>query len=210
MKIARFFAGFFACIGVLLLAGSLAFLLMNQDAPVRVLEMPQEAVGCSDSFAQVLDDGNLKAASLLLYGQPDLGVEGIPGTLENSLLWEAFLSSITFEYTGKCYATQNGFARDASITTLNLDSVTEKLPERAQSLLNQRVAAADNLAEIYDEGNHFREELVTQILQEALEQALVQDAKTITREVTLKLIHRDGSWWVVPDQALLQALSGVA
>jgi len=31
----------------------------------------------------------------------------------------------------------------------------------------------------------------------------------ITREVTVKLINRDGKWWVVPDQALLQALSGI-
>ena len=76
--------------------------------------------------------------------------------------------------------------------------------------MNQRIASAENLSDIYDEENHFREELVTQILAEALEQSLVQDAKTVTREVKIKLVNRDGSWWVVPDQALLQALAGVA
>ena len=63
---------------------------------------------------------------------------------------------------------------------------------------------------MYDENNQFRGELVNQTLREALQQVLSQDAKTLTREVTVKLVKRDGSWWVVPDQALLQALSGVA
>jgi len=86
----------------------------------------------------------------------------------------------------------------------------EKLPERVQSLLDQRIASAESLTDIYDENNNFRQELVETILEEALRQAMTQDAKTVTREVTVKLINRDGTWWTVPDQALLQALSGVA
>jgi hypothetical protein len=93
---------------------------------------------------------------------------------------------------------------------LDIASVTEKLQERAQSLVNQKIASAENLTEVYDESGSFREELVTQILQQALQQCLTQDAETFTREVTVKLINRDGKWWVVPDPALLQALSSMA
>ena len=49
---------------------------------------------------------------------------------------------------------------------------------------------------------------MTQVLYDALAQAISQDGKTVTRDVTLKLIHRDGQWWVVPDAALLQAITG--
>ena len=210
MKIARFFAYVFAVIGTVLLIGSIGFFLMNRNADVRVLELPQQAVACSDAFAQTLNQGDLEAAAKLMYGQPDLGISAVPQDPESAAVWEAFLGSISFEFTGKCYAEQAALVREGSITTLDIASVMEKLPQRTQTLVNQRIASAENLSDIYDEENHFREELVTQILAEALEQSLVQDAKTVTREVKIKLVNRDGSWWVVPDQALLQALSGVA
>lgn len=210
MKIAKFFAVTFAVIGTVLLIGSMGFFLLNQDAPVRVLQIPQEAVARSDDFAKTLNAGDLEAAAVMIYGQPDLGVEGQPDDPESAIIWEAFLKSISFEFIGKCYAADNGFSRDATITILDVASVTKKLPERTQSLMNQKIASAGALEEIYDHEGHFREDLVDQILQEALQQALVQDSQTVIRNVTVKLIQRDGAWWVVPDQVLLQAVSGLA
>ena len=43
MKIARFFSYIFACIGTLLLVGSMGFFLWNRNAEVRVMQLPQEA-----------------------------------------------------------------------------------------------------------------------------------------------------------------------
>ena len=209
MKIARLFAYVFAVLGFLLLLGSFGLCLLSQNAPVRILELPQEAVQVSEAFAQALNDGDLTAAAQYVYGQPDLGVEGTPADPETAAVWNAFLSSISFEYTGKCRAEDSGLSRPAAVTVLDVAGVTEKLPERAQALVNQKIASAESLTEVYDESGSFREELVGQILQQALEQSLSQDAAAITREVTVKLINRDGKWWVVPDQALLQALSGI-
>lgn len=210
MKIARFFAYVFGCIGVLLLIGSMGFFLLNRNAAVRILELPQEAVACSEQFAQSLNAGDLEAAAQYVYGQPDFGTEGTSSTLESAAVWNAFLEGISLEFTGKCYALESGLARDASITTLDIAGVMETLPKRTQALVNQKIASAESLADVYDEAGHFREELVDGILKQAVQEALTQDAKTVTREVTLKLMNRDGRWWVVPDQALLQALSGVA
>ena len=210
MKIARFFAYVFACIGILLLIGSMGFFLLNRNADVRVLELPREAVSCSEDFARALNDGDLETAAQYVYGQPDLGVGTVPENPESALLWEAFVNSISFEFPGNCYMEQNTLLRRGSITTLDVSSVTGKLRESVQSLLDQRIASAQSLEEIYDAQNQFREDLVTQILEEALQQALAQDGQTVTREVTLKLVNRDGRWWVVPDQNLLQILTGLA
>ena len=79
-----------------------------------------------------------------------------------------------------------------------------------QSLLDQKIAAAESLSDIYDERNEFHEELVEEVLQEALQQALAQDGQRVTRDVTLKLVNREGRWWVVPHQNLLQILTGLA
>lgn len=210
MKIAKFFAYVFACIGAVLLMGSMGFFLLNRNSDVRILELPREAVSCGDAFAQALNDGDLEAAAQYVYGQPDLGVSAVPGESESALLWEAFCSSISFEFSGNCYVEQTALVRQGSIKTMDISGVTGKLQERVQTLIDQRIASAQSLADIYDDQNQFREDLVAQILEEALQQALAQDAQTVTREVTIKLVNRDGSWWVVPDQALLQALSGVA
>ena len=128
MKVARFFAAIFAVLGCLLLVGSIGWCLLSLNAPVRVLEMPQGAVDCSDAFAQALNAGDLTGAAQLIYGQPDLGAEGTSADLETAQVWAAFLESISFEFTGKCYAAENGFARDASITVY---------PEARHELLNE-------------------------------------------------------------------------
>lgn len=210
MKIARFFAVIFACIGVLLLIGSMGFFLLNRNAAVRVRELPQEAVAVSDSFAQALNAGDLEEAARYLYGQPDLGVENPPENVESALVWEAFRNSLVLELDGAWAVEQSALVKTGSIAALDVSAVISKLQVRTQTLLDQRIAAAESLEEIYDEQNNFREELVSQILEEALQQALSQNAELITREVTLKLVNRDGQWWVVPDQNLLKVLTGLA
>lgn len=210
MKVARFFAVIFAVLGVLLLLGSMGWILASRDAPVRVLEVPQGAVQCSEAFASALENGDLAAVAERMYGQPDLGIDGVISDPETALVWEAFLEQMRFSFTGKCYPVDNGFARDASIEVLDIARVTEKLPELTQTLINQKIASAERLEEIYDEAGRFHPELADQILREALQQALSQDPEVICRDVAVKLVNRDGAWWVVPDQMLLQTISGLA
>lgn len=210
MKVARFFAVIFAVLGVLLLLGSMGWILASRDAPVRVLEVPQGAVQCSEAFASALENGDLAAVAERMYGQPDLGIDGVISDPETALVWEAFLEQMRFSFTGKCYPVDNGFARDASIEVLDIARVTEKLPELTQTLINRKIASAERLEEIYDEAGRFHPELADQILREALQQALSQDPEVICRDVAVKLVNRDGAWWVVPDQMLLQTISGLA
>lgn len=209
MKIARFFAYTFACIGMVLLLGSMGFFLWNRNAEVRIGTLPEGAAAVADDFAQALDDGDLEAAAKCMYGQPDLGVGTQPADKEAAILWEAFCDSLVFELTGEWMVEQSALVRTGTITSLDVSTVLGKLPERVQSLLDQKIAAAKELSDIYDSENEFREDLVTEVLTEALSQALVQDAELVTREVTIKLINRDGTWWVVPHQNLLQILSGL-
>ena len=101
MKIARFFAYVFACIGVLLLIGSMSFLLWNRKGQVMLAQLPQEAIACGDAFVRALNDGDLEAAAEKMYGQPDLGIRSAPENPESAQLWEAFLSSLEVELTGE-------------------------------------------------------------------------------------------------------------
>ena len=209
MKIARFFAAILGCIGSVLLIGSMGFFLWNRNAPVRVLELPREAVACCDEFLQALNTGDLETAVQLMYGQPDLGVSGVPEDPESALLWEAFRSSIAVELDEAWNVEQGCFVRAGSITRMDISTVLGKLPERVQTLLDQKIAEAENLSDIYDEQGEFREELVAELLRQAVREALSQDAQSVTSELTIKLVDRDGHWWVVPHQNLLQILTGL-
>ena len=118
----------------------------------------------------------------------------------SKLLWDAFTDSLSYEFTGLCRVTDTGFARDATVTCLDVSGVTAAVPQRAKALLEAKAAAAEDKTEIYNEDNSYRNELVDQALDGAVTQALSEDAQTVTRDVTLGLIYQDGAWWVVPDQ----------
>lgn len=208
MRAAKFFSALFGAAGAVLMVGTVLLCLVSLDADVKVKKLPDAAVECSENLKTALESGDYTAAGNLMYGRPGFGVDRDPADPAGVLVWDAFTDSISVSFAGECYATASGLSRDAAITTLDLASVTNALAGRAHALLTARVEAAEEMAELYDEENNFREELVNEVLREAVEQALAEDAKTVTYDVTLGLIYRDGQWWVVPDQALLQAISG--
>ena len=208
MKIAKFFAGIFGAIGTVLLVGSIGLCLVSLNAPVQMVETPAGAVKCSETLADAISQKDFAAVEDCIYGQPDLGMDQ---TLEDTMvfeIWNLFENNLMFSYQGECYTKDAGIYRDATVTYLELASVTENLQTRAHALLTQKVEAATDMAQLYGEGGEFREELVAQVLREALDQASREDARVLTERVTLELVHRDGQWWAVPDAALLTALSG--
>lgn len=210
MKIARFFAVIFAVLGVVLMLGTAVVCFASRNASVKLVETPDGAVECSEKLVQAINDGDYAAIGAALYGQPDLGAEGVPGEETSALIWEAFRDSLSCEFTSKLYLKDSSFARDAAVTVLDVASVTEKIQPRAKALLEAKVAAATDMAELYDGENNFREDLVAEAMKTAVEQALSQDAAYVTQTVTIKLVCEDGTWWAVPDQALLTAISGNA
>ena len=77
-----------------------------------------------------------------------------------------------------------------------------------QPELEQRVLDAVDVSEIYDENNEYREDFVMSVLKDAVADALEEDAKKMTVELTVNLSYQNGKWWVVADEALLDAISG--
>lgn len=208
MKIARFFSVIFAALGSVLLVGTLVLCLTSLNKPVKLTDIPREAEERVEEMMRLLEAGDLSAAAKLMYGQPELGAKTAPEGELAALVWDAFLGSISYEFKGECYAADAGIYQDAAITVMDIPGVTQDLQLRAHALLTAKVEAAEDMAELYDEENNFRKELVEQVLQQAVEEAVAQNTKTVTRDVTLTLIQKDGQWWVVPDEALLQAISG--
>lgn len=196
----------FGLLGGVLLAAALLLSLLALNASPVLLGMPEAALECSESLMEAVAQGDFAQAGQLMLGQPELGVDREPADEVGQILWSAFAQSIRYEFTGGCYAADSGIARDVTIETLDISSVTATLRQRSQTLLNQRIAEAKDMKQIYDENGDYREAFVMEVLRDALRQALQEDAVYTRQQVTVKLRHQDGRWWVLPEQPLLSAI----
>ena len=192
----------FAILGMGILGASVFFCLTSLNRNAIMVATPEAAQVCSEDLMTAIQAGDYTAATGCLYGQVNLGADREPGDDLGALIWNAFQESITYEFIGDCYATTTGVARDLWITTLDLTSLNQNLTQRVTDL------AESSKDSIYDSEGHILEDRFHQILLTALAEALDQDASTMTHQIQLNLIYQNGQWWVVPDAALLQAISG--
>ena len=197
-----------AAIGLIAAAAAIFLSMHFVDAKPMLLTPPDVARGKVIMLMNAVAEGNYEEASQAIYGTPDLGVDREAGDDVGVMIWDAFEGSVTYELKGDCYTTDQGLAQDLSVTCLDVTSVTANLKERSQKLLEHRVATAEDMSEVYDDNNDYREDFVMQVLYDATVQALNQDAKTVTSDVTINMIYENGQWWIVSDPALLSAITG--
>jgi hypothetical protein len=160
-------------------------------------------------FSAAVSSGNYAALEQLLYGQPKLGAGDPPEDVYTRMIWDAFRENIHFAYTGNSYLLDHDFARDATISVLNIPDLTQKLPAAVRGILEAQAAAAEDPALLCDDNGQYKADAVEQALQTALEQILRENTAFTTQNVTVKLVFRDGHWWAVPDQTFLKTISGL-
>ncbi len=208
MKLARIVAGLFGILGTGLMVFSIGLCFVSLDAQPQIRELPAGAEECTQAVMEAFQAGDLNTLSGLLYGQPDLGENRKPENADAQMVWDAYRNSVSYEFLGDCYVSGEYICRDVSVTYLDVSSVTQGLSQRAHALLTARVEAAEDMAELYDEHNEFREDLMTDVMQDALVRCLAEDGVLVTQEVTLTLVHQGDSWRAVPEEGLFAALSG--
>lgn len=207
MKIIRsFIVVMFACaffaVALLTVHCSITF----PNAKPILLSVPESA---SDRVTVMMDavcSGDFDTVSQLILGSPDLGVKKQIESEEGALLWNAYLDSMSYELDGECYATEKGIAQDVLFTSLSLDNVTSDWYQRAQALLKQRVAEAEDLSEVYDDNYEYREDFVMNVLLDAAQNSLAENTQLITQKLTIEVQYHEGQWLVVADRTLLNAI----
>lgn len=173
-----------------------------------LLAAPEEATRCAEQLMTAICDGDFAEAETLLYGQPDLGADRIPEDPVEQMIWKAYLNSLDYELVGELYPSDTGLVQDVKFISLELDSVTANLDKRAQEGLNEAIAAAEEVSQLYDEDNEYRKDLVQEILQEATRAALEEDVRYTYQILPLQLICSHGQWYAVADKTWMNAVSG--
>ena len=208
MRKVRFFSAIYALLGILAAAAGVFLALSNMFAGPALVEEPKAARERVESMLDAVCAQDYNTVSASLHGQPNLGLDREAADPVGQLFWDAVSASFSWESRGEFYATDSGVALDVTISAIELNSLTENLRTRAQSLLEERVKNAEDTSEIYDENNEYRTEFVMAVLEDAARDALEQDARTTSWDLTLNLLYENGQWWIVPEQELLEAISG--
>lgn len=199
---------FYALLAAVLAAAAIGISFFCRHADPVLLYQPEDAVRQVERLMDAVCDGDFEEAETLLYGRPDLGADRQLVDPVAALIWKAYVQSLDYQLQGEIYATQTGLAQNVKLISLELDTATHKLGQRARELLNQRIAGAQDVSELYDENNEYREELVREILREAARDALEEDVRYSYRILPLQLVYSEEQWWVAADQTFLNAVCG--
>lgn len=211
MRASKVISFIFGILGTALMLLTVFLSLTSLDGEVRMTGTPTQATACTEQFMKALAQGDYPAAEALMYGDSTLGAPREASSQEGKQVWNAYAKSFSYEFNGGCYGSGNGICRDVTITTLDITSVSEALPLRAEVILEKRKADAqevNNMNLVYEEDGSVKETVMDDIIRTAITQALAEDAKTITTTVTLELVNENGAWQVVPGKELLKAVSG--
>lgn len=203
-----FFSGIFGFLALALTAAGIFLAVSSREASPVLAKQPEAARVQVQTMLDAMCDREYAVVSGCLYGTPDLGMEDQAADPVGQLFWDALGESFRYEMAGEFHATDSGVSLNVRISALDLSSATANLRERAQKLLEQRIAEAEDPGEIYDANNEYREEFVMNALYDAAMQALAEDAQEISWELPLNLIYENGQWWIMPEPELLKALSG--
>lgn len=207
MNISKIFAGIFAVFAVVAAVAVIAVSVVGLQSSPVLLQASDEALETVDILMSAVAEGNYNRAGTILYGMPDLGVHEASDEV-GQLVWDSFVSSIAYELVGGFHATDSGLAQNVKITSLDMKGIAEKLGVYAEDLLTKRVEEAEDMSQVYDENNEYREDFVMSVLLDAAQKALDEDAVYYEQEITLNLVFKQGQWWIMPEQPLLSAISG--
>lgn len=203
----KFLSWLFGALGAVLAAAALMVCLAWREAEPVMARYPQEAEQCVSDMMQALDSGDFHQASQYLYGTPTLGPGLEAGDIVAARLWDSFADSLRCTPQGRCYATPERLAQNITVTSLDIGQVLQAIKTTAPRLLEQQVARAEDMSEVYADDNTYRQDFLLDVMLSAANAALTE-TPIRERSLTVHLQYRDRQWWVLPEQTLLEAVSG--
>ena len=200
--------GFFLLLAVLLSLGTLARIAWpaferTRDKPKGD---PQETV---INFLGALSRGDYAEAYARMDYVETLGLDYEPQRESQKQLFAAMRRTFSAELYGDC--TVNGERAYQQVSCRYLD--VDKLNTEARSealLIISRYVSSHSVGELYNENGNYRPELMWEAWDQAVLELLQQHPEDYRSSagVQLELRWHDGAWHVVPNDKLLQLLTG--
>lgn len=208
MKTFRLCSTILGILAAICAAVSIIFAVSSVSQGPKLLKAPDSAQERTQALMELVCSGAFDDASLLLSGTPDLGLETPAAGTPEALIWDAWLDSLRYEFSGDCYVTSDGIARDVTVWGLDIPLTTQAISAEAQLLLEERLANSADGSGIYDADGNLSKTFADQILYDATVKGLSAPPQEVSRQMTLTLKYEHNQWMIVPDTQLQTFLSG--
>lgn len=206
MKARRFLSNLLISVGLALIAATIAMTAWAlHTSPVIMKEVNVESY--VQAMMSAVSRGDYSEAATYLYGTPSLGEPPADGNPAVDLLWQAYRQNISWNFPEPSFTTDSGIALNVHFTTMRISEVLSGLDQRAQALMDRRMSAAKS-EDLFDASGELRRDVIDAILCDAVAQALEDGEYLYESTVTVSFVNEDGRWWIVPDTALLNVISG--
>lgn len=207
MNTTKKLAALFGLLGVLFLGAAVALSFSSLNATTRLLAVSGDAKRCTEDFMDALAGADFAAAETMLYGQPHLPTGDTMESELEKILWEAYEDSLSYDFSGECYASDSGICRDVQVEVLDIAKLLSEIKAQSQSLLEQRAVATEwEIA--FDENGQYRESFAMDVLCDGVSALLEEGGSSKTVPLTLELICQDGQWVVFPNKGITNLLTG--
>ena len=153
--------------------------------------------------------GDYATAGEIFYGKPELQWDRDGATELGDQLWQAYSSTMSWEFSGDCYTTGSGIFRDVTVTVLDIPALGPKIQQRFELLMEPHLADARYDSEAFDENGVLRQDFAADLLRQAAEQILREDPAFVTHQISLELVFREGRWWVMFEGSVADLVAGV-
>ena len=159
-------------------------------------------------FFESIRFGNYPLAYSCLSDYSTLGLEQEPETPEAKAVYDALKKSYTYSLDGDCAVNGTEATQRVRLRALNIRRTEAAVASRVDGVLQEMLAEKTN-AEIYDETGAYRSSLTDAVYTEALNRALAEpDSLCETVNLEIRLQYIDGTWKIITDRALMNALVG--
>lgn len=197
-------------LAAVILSAATVFLSFSQlNASPIVLKGSQEALAAVQAMLDDVQTGDAQKISSHFIPGTDLSeyyqLDNAAARRLIHFVWENLESEILTD----AYADTGALAVDVKITAPNAVTLTGQMQKLTAPLLNTAVDEAKDVSAIIDENNQYRESFLESVLLEAVD-AAASFTTPKTQNVTVHVQCRDGLWEIVPEDALINALSGWA
>ena len=203
------FSVLFAVIAVVLVVATAVGYVCFHNEPPMIQTSIEGAEAKTEMLMEAICGGDNTAVRESLYGTPDLQWNQDSAAWLSTRLWSAYTNSMSYAFSGPCYATESGIFRDVTVTALDVPALHPKIQEQFQLLLEPYLTVSRYDSEVNDENGDLRQEFTAEVLHQAVEQILLEDNACADYQITLELTFQDGQWWVVPKQSLIDIIAGV-
>lgn len=159
-------------------------------------------------FFDDMTAGNYTAAYEHMEGYSTLGLENTPDSETAVLAYDALKASYSYKLYGDCTVDGLTAKQQVVFQYLDLSSIGDDVQSKTEENLNSIVQSRSR-SEVYDENNNYLP-AVTDEAYSAAVQAVLERAQNYytTTAFEVELEYTNGDWYIIPNSAMLSALTG--